>query len=87
MSDSTNLNDYVTTDLRSTIRNNGFKINGKRFISNEAKHFFFNRIINIWNSLLVNSNNQIDALALRHETIIILSTVKICRSLRPISSL
>ena len=51
--------DYVITDLTSTTHNNGFKIIGKRFRSNEDKHFFFNRIVNIWNSLpaqIVNSN-------------------------------
>ena len=56
--DNININDYVTTDLTSTTRNNGFKIIGKRFRSNEAKHFFFNRIVNIWNFLpaqIVNS--------------------------------
>ena len=56
---SINVNDYVTTDLTSTTRNNGFKIIGKRFKSSEGKHFFFNRIVNIWNSLptqIVNSN-------------------------------
>ena len=43
----------MTTEITSTIRNNGFKIIGKRFISNEAKHFFFDRIENNWNSLSV----------------------------------
>ena len=50
-SDNNNINDYITTDLTSTSSNNGFKIIGKRCRSNEAKHFFFNRIVNIWNSL------------------------------------
>ena len=45
------LNYYATTDLTSATRNNGFKIIGKRFSSTEAKHFFFYRIVNIWNSL------------------------------------
>ena len=31
-----NIKDYVTTDLTSTTRNNGFKIIGKHFRSNEA---------------------------------------------------
>ena len=55
--DKININYYVTTDLTSTTRKNGFKIIGKRR-SNEAKHFFFNRIVNIWNPLpaqIVNS--------------------------------
>ena len=54
------LNGYVTTDHTITTRNNGFKIIGKRFRSNEAKHFFFNRIVSIWNSLpaqIVNSKS------------------------------
>ena len=53
-----NINDYVATDLTNTTHNNGFKIVGKRFRSNEAEHFLFNRIQNIWNSLpaqIVNS--------------------------------
>ena len=57
--DNIYINDYVTMDFTSTIHNNGFKIIGKRFRSNEAKHFFFNKIVNIWNSLpaqIVNSN-------------------------------
>ena len=37
--DNINMNDYVTTDLTSTTRNNGFKIIGERFRSNEAQHF------------------------------------------------
>ena len=44
--------------LTSTTRNNGFKIIVKRFRSNDAKHFFFNRIVNVWNSFpaqIVNS--------------------------------
>ena len=49
--DNININiNYVTTDLTSTTCNNGFKIIGKRFRSNEAKNFFLNRIVNIWNS-------------------------------------
>ena len=53
-----NINDYVTTDLTSTTSNNDFKIIGKCFRSNEVKHLFFNRIVNIWNYLptqIVNS--------------------------------
>ena len=56
--DNININDYVTTDFTSTTRNNGFNIIGKRFRSNAAKHYFFNRIVNIWNYLpaqIVNS--------------------------------
>ncbi len=32
-------------------RGNGLKIIGKRFQSNEAKYFLFNRVVNIWNKL------------------------------------
>ena len=45
--DNINVNDHITNDLTSTTRSNGFKIIGKRFRSNEAKHFFFNRIVNV----------------------------------------
>ena len=57
--DNININDYVTTDLTNTTRNNGFKIIGKHFRSNEAMYFFFNVIVNIWDflpTLIVNSN-------------------------------
>ena len=50
---------YVTTNLTSTTRNNGFKIIGKCFRSKEQKHFLFNRFVHIWTSLttkIVNSN-------------------------------
>ena len=49
----TNMNpdNFLTIDRSNFTRNNGFKIIGKRFKTNEAKHFFFNRIINIWNGL------------------------------------
>ena len=49
--DNININDYATTGLTSNTGNNGFKIIGKRFKSNGTKHFFFNKIVNIWNSL------------------------------------
>ena len=49
--DNINTNDYVTANLTSTICNNGFMIIVKHFRSKEAKHFFFNRIVNICNSL------------------------------------
>ena len=50
----TNLNvDNYFSLARSNVtrRQNNFKIVGKRFSSNEAKHFFFNRVVNVWNSL------------------------------------
>ena len=45
---------YFTIDTSNTTRNNGYKIVGKRFQTNEAKYFFFNRVVNIWNSLPFN---------------------------------
>ena len=46
-----NINDYVTANLTSNTCDNGSKIIGKRLRCNEAKYFFFNRTMNIWNSL------------------------------------
>ena len=51
---------YFTIDHNNVTRNNGFKIIPRRFKSLEAKYFFFNRIVNIWNKLpseIVNSNS------------------------------
>ena len=45
---------YFTIDTSNITRNNGYKIVGKRFQNNETKHFFFNRVVNVWNSLLSN---------------------------------
>ena len=52
--DNLNINDYLTVDRTHATRSNGYKIVGKRFTSNEAKHFFFNRIVNVWNGLPAN---------------------------------
>ena len=49
-----NIEKYLTVDRSHVTRNNGFKIVGNRFRTNEAKHFFFNRIVNIWNGLPAN---------------------------------
>ena len=50
--DNLNVNQYFSLDRSNlTRRQNSFKIIGKRFNSNEAKHFFFNRVVNVWNSL------------------------------------
>ena len=49
--DNVNVNNYLIIDNTNTTRNNGYKITGKRFRSDEAKHYFFNRIVNVWNSL------------------------------------
>ncbi len=45
------VNDYVTLALSRITRGNGYKIASKRFSSQEAKHFFFNRVVYAWNSL------------------------------------
>jgi len=53
------VNKYFVIDHSNFTRNNGCKIVGKRFQSLETKHFFFNRVVNIWNKLpseTVNSN-------------------------------
>ena len=42
---------YFTIDTSNITINNGYKIVGKRFQTNEAKHFFFNRVVNVWNGL------------------------------------
>ena len=50
--DNINPENYFTVNqTHVTRRQNNFKIVGKRFTSNEAKHFFFNRVVNVWNSL------------------------------------
>ncbi len=46
-----NVSDYFTLDQSRVTRGNGYKIASKRFSSREAKHFFFNRVVNAWNSL------------------------------------
>ena len=38
---------YFTIDRSSITRNNGFKIIGKRYITNAAKYFFFNQVVKI----------------------------------------
>ena len=43
-----NVNNYFNISIP---KNNGCKIIRKRFKSHEAKYFFFNRIVNIWNTL------------------------------------
>ena len=46
-----NMEKYFTIDTSNITRNNVYKIVGKRFQTNEAKHFFFNRVVNVWNGL------------------------------------
>ena len=57
--DNGNINEYLNVDERNVTRSNGYKIVGKHFRSIEAKHYFFIRFVNVWNSLpaqVVNSN-------------------------------
>ena len=49
--DNINAEHYFVLDRSNTRRRHDFKVIGKRFLSNEAKHFFFNRVVNVWNSL------------------------------------
>ena len=50
--DNIRAEDYFAIDQTNlTRRHNSFKVIGKRFSSNKAKHFFFNRVVNVWNSL------------------------------------
>ncbi|WP_435350959.1 hypothetical protein, partial [Klebsiella pneumoniae] len=45
------INDYFTLAQSKITRGNGYKIASKRFSCQVTKHFFFNRIVNAWNSL------------------------------------
>lgn len=49
--ENVNYEKYFTIDTSNTTRGNGYKIVGKRFRTNEAKYFFFNRVVNIWNGV------------------------------------
>ena len=49
--DNVDPNKYFTFDNSNVTRNNGYKIIKKQVRSNEAKFFFFNRIVNVWNGL------------------------------------
>ena len=42
---------YFMLDTSNTTRCNGYKIVGKRFQTNEAKYFFSDCVVNIWNGL------------------------------------
>ena len=48
---------YFTIDTSNITRNNGYRIVGKRLQTNEAKHFFFNRVVDVWNGLPSNVIN------------------------------
>ncbi len=45
------VNDYFTLAQSRVTRGNGHKNASRRFSSQEAKYFFFNRVVNAWNSL------------------------------------
>ncbi len=45
------VSDYFTLDQPRVTRGNGCTIASKRFSSRETKYFFFNRVVNAWNSL------------------------------------
>ena len=55
-----NVDNYFSLDRSNRRRHHDFKIIGKRFSSHESKYFFFNRVVNVWNSLpsaVVESNS------------------------------
>ncbi len=43
--------DYFTLAQSRVTSGNGYKIASKRLSSQEAKHFFFSRVVSVWNSL------------------------------------
>ncbi len=45
-----NISDYLVVDQERRTRHTGFNIIGKSFRSEESKQFFFNRIVNVWNT-------------------------------------
>ncbi len=45
------VSDYFTLAQSRITRGNGYKIASKRFSFQDTKHFFFNRVVNTWNSL------------------------------------
>ncbi len=45
------VSDYFVVDRERTTRKNSFKITSKSFSLEDAKDFFLNRIVNVWNSL------------------------------------
>ncbi len=48
---SVDVNDYFTLAQSRITRSNGYKITSKMFSCQETKYFFFNRVVNAWNSL------------------------------------
>ena len=57
-----NAEDYFTIDQSNiTRRRNSFKRLSTIFLTNETKHFFWNGVVNIWNSL---PSNVVDSITL-----------------------
>ena len=65
------IKNILVLDDNLITRNNGLKLKGKRYKTDIAKHFFTNRIVDVWNKLpsdVVNANtinefkNRIDKL-------------------------
>ena len=56
--DNLDMNKYFEIDRSNQTRSNGYKIIGKRFQSHEAKFFFFNRVVNVWNRLPYDTVNS-----------------------------
>ena len=57
--DNLDADKFFTLDLSNFTRNNGYKLIGQPLGSFESKHFFFNRVVNVWNQLpceVVNCN-------------------------------
>ena len=49
--DNMDCSKYFTIDRSNYTRGNGCKIVGRSFNSHESKHFFFHRVVNLWNGL------------------------------------
>ena len=68
-----NPDSYFTVNRTNITKNNGYKIIGKRSETNEAKFFFFNCVVNVWNGLPLNVVNSATVETLRKITFIIIS--------------
>ena len=49
---------YFTVYRSNITKNNGYKINGERFKTEETKYYLFDRVVNIWNRLPSNVINS-----------------------------
>ncbi len=52
------VNDYFTLAQPKITIGNGYKIARKRFSYQKTKHFFFNRVVNAWNSLTASAEER-----------------------------